>query len=89
MTWYSNGPRDRIFVKDYGYFSIGRNIRKMFCECSVRDFLIILKNLLQMNIKQQKATSDLICNNIAGKITKTSRVRSETIQSKTEKKITW
>ena len=32
MTWYSNGPRDRIFVKDYGYFSIGRNIRKMFCE---------------------------------------------------------
>ena len=41
-----------------------------------------------MNIKEQKATSDLICNNIAGKITKTSRVRSETIQSKTEKKIT-
>ena len=59
MSGYSFQPRDRIFVKDYGFLSsasnigrnIGRNISKNVSRNTVRQLLIMLNNLLQMHLK--------------------------------------
>ena len=54
---YSVPLRDQIFVKGYGFLSfaknIGRNIGKNISKnlSNNRDFLIMLKNLLQMHLK--------------------------------------
>ena len=59
MTRYSVQPRDRIFVKSYGFLSfaknmiknIGKNISKNLSGKYSRNFLIILSNLQQMHLK--------------------------------------
>ena len=56
---YSVQPRDRIFVKDYGFFSfakimgknIGKNISKNLNVNAVKNFLIMLNNLQQKHLK--------------------------------------
>ena len=59
MTHYSVQPRDRIFVKGYGFLSfaknmgrnISKNIRKNFSGESSQNFLITPNNLLLMHLK--------------------------------------
>ena len=59
MIRYSVQPRDRIFVKCYGFLSfpknmdksIGKNIsKKLSGKYSQKIFLILLTNLLEMNL---------------------------------------
>ena len=50
---YSIEPRDRIYVKEYGFFSFAKNMgkslsRKTFVKNMIKNFLILLKNLQQM-----------------------------------------
>ena len=49
MATYSVQPRDRIFVKGYGFSSsaknMGKNIGKSWLVNVVKNFLIMLKNL--------------------------------------------
>ena len=65
MQHYSVQPKNRIFVKGYGFLSfaenmgrnIGKNIKKPLVVNKVRKFLIMLNNLLKMHLKQlQKET---------------------------------
>ena len=57
MMLYSVQPRDQIFVKDYGFLSIGeymgKNNGKNICKNvnTAKGFLIMLNNLLQMHLK--------------------------------------
>ena len=52
---YSVQPRDRIFVKGYGFLSfaknISRNISKTLTGKFSQDLLDMLKNLQQMHLK--------------------------------------
>ena len=52
MTRYSVQPRDRIFVKGYGFLSfaknIGKSISKKLSSKSRQNFLIMVNNLQQM-----------------------------------------
>ena len=43
---YSNEPRDRINIKGYRFLSFAKNMGKILS--TVKDFLIVLKNLQQM-----------------------------------------
>ena len=45
---YSIEPRDRIYVKGYGFLSFAKNIGKSLSSKHGQNFLIVLKNLLQM-----------------------------------------
>ena len=59
MTRYSVQPRDRIFVKDYGFLSfnrnmdknVGKNISRNLSRKYSQKLLIMLNNLLQMYLK--------------------------------------
>ena len=57
MMLYSVQPRDQIFVKGYGFLSIGeymgKNNGKNICKNAntAKGFLIMLNNLLQMHLK--------------------------------------
>ena len=55
MTRYSVQPRNQLFAKGSGFLSfakiMGRNIGKNVSKYSVRKFLIMLNNLLQMQLK--------------------------------------
>ena len=87
MTQYSVQPRERVFVKGYGFFSFAKNMGKNISEnisknYIVRNFLIMLNNLPQMRLKllqleqfkkTAKVTGDLIGNKIANKITRASK----------------
>ena len=58
MTRYSVQPKDRIFVKGYGFLSfaknmgrnLGKNINKNFIN-AVTNFLIMLNNQVQILLK--------------------------------------
>ena len=89
MTHYSIEPRDRIFLKCYGFLSfakymsknIGKNISKNLSGKYSQRLLGHAKNLQQMQLKQvqkkfhktAEATDDLIHNKIADEITKVSK----------------
>ena len=45
---YSIEPRDRIYVKGYGFLSFAKNICENVSGGIVTNFLIVLKNLLLM-----------------------------------------
>ena len=55
MATYSVQPRDRVFVKGYGFSSfaknMGKNIGKSWLVNVVKTFLIMLKNLQQIHLK--------------------------------------
>ena len=91
MKRYSVQPRDRIFVKGYGFLSfaknvgrsVGKNISKILSGKYCQRRLDNAKNLLQMYLKllqneqfkkKTEETCDLICNTIADKITKISKI---------------
>ena len=44
---YSIEPRDRMYVKGYGFLSFAKNVGKSLINM-VKNFLIVLKNLQQM-----------------------------------------
>ena len=48
---YSVQPRDRIFVRAYGFLSFAKNIVVNKVVNTVKSFLIMLMNLLQMQLK--------------------------------------
>ena len=48
---YSVQPRDRIFVKVYGFLSFAKNISKTLTGKFSQDLLDMLKNLQQMHLK--------------------------------------
>ena len=45
---YSIEPRDRIYVKEYGFLSFAKNMGKSLSNKYVKNFLIVLKKLQQM-----------------------------------------
>ena len=45
---YSIEPRDRIYVKGYGFLSFAKNIGKNVSNNIVKNFLTVLKNLQQI-----------------------------------------
>ena len=45
---YSIEPRDRIYVKGYGFLSFAENMGKNYGNKYGQNFLIVLKNLQQM-----------------------------------------
>ena len=45
---YSIEPRDRIYVKGYGFLSVAKNMGKNLSNKYGRKILIVLKNLRQM-----------------------------------------
>ena len=61
MATYSVQPRDRIFVKRYGFSSsaknMGKNIGKSWLVNVVKNFLIMLKNLQQIHLKLHQKES--------------------------------
>ena len=77
---YSTEPRDRLYVKGYGLLSFANNMARNLSNM-VKNISIVLKNL-QKTIKTAskraipktaEATSDLIGNKIADKITSVSK----------------
>ena len=51
MTSYSVQPRDRVFVKGYGFLSFVRNFGKKICKDVIYAFKTVPKRVIQ---KQQK-----------------------------------
>ena len=49
---YSIEPRDRIYVKRYGFLSFAKNTGKSLSNKYGQKFLIVLKNLQQMQENQ-------------------------------------
>ena len=45
---HSVAPRDRIYAKGYGFLSFAKNMGKNFNNKYGQNFLIVLKNLQQM-----------------------------------------
>ena len=69
MRHYPVQPRDRIFVKGYGFLSFARNVGKNVSKNITKNlsrkysqnFLIMLNNLLQMHLKLlQKEQKQLV-----------------------------
>ena len=67
MMRYSIEQRVQIFIKDYGFLSFAKNVRKNIDKKpanTVKSFWIILNNLLQMHLKMlQKSNSKSSGNN--------------------------
>ena len=51
---YSIEPRNRIYVKGYGFLSFVKNIGKNLINKTVKNFLIVPKNLQPMQQKQHR-----------------------------------
>ena len=49
---HSIEPRDRIYVRGYGFLSFAKNMGKSLSNKYGQNFLIVLKNLQQMQLKQ-------------------------------------
>ena len=89
---YSYEPRDRIYVKGYGFLSfakkMGKNVsnkydQKLFdsAEKSATDAIKTASK--RANRKTVEATGDLIGNKLADKITSVSKKSSTELHSKT------
>ena len=61
---YSIEPRERRYVKGYGFSSLAINIGRNLSNNMIESLLILLKNLQQMHQKTAKATVDLVGNKI-------------------------
>ena len=51
---YSIEPRDRIYVKGYGFLSFAKNMGKILIKNTVKSVLIALKILHQAQQKQHR-----------------------------------
>ena len=49
---HSIEPRDRIYVRGYGFLSFAKNMGKSLSNKYGQNFLIVLQNLQQMQLKQ-------------------------------------
>ena len=78
---YSFEPRDRIYLKGYGFFSFAKNIgnkygKKLF-DTAKKSTTDVIKTASKRAIqKTAEATGDLIGNKIADKITSVSKKKS-------------
>ena len=79
---YSTEPRDRIYVKGYGFLSFAKNMGKNLSNKYGQKLLDIAKKSITDTIKTAskraikkpaEATGDLIGNKIADKITSVSK----------------
>ena len=97
MIRYSGQPRDRIFVKSYGFLSfarnIGKNISKNFGSKYSQKLLDQAKQSATDAFKTAviqktaEATGDLIGNKSADKITKVSKTAPQNNSETDEEKI--
>ena len=76
--WYSIEPRDRIYVKEYGFLSFVKNMYNKYSQKlldstkkSTADAIKIASK--RANQKTAEAADDLIGNKIADKITDVSK----------------
>ena len=83
---YSNEPRDRIYVKGYGFLSFAENMGKYLSNkygqklfnSAKKSTIDVIKTASKRAIqKTAKATGDLIGNKIADKITSVSNKKSK------------
>ena len=79
-TRYSIEPRDRIYVKGYGFLSFAKNMGKSLCNKYGQKVLDSAKKSISKRAIQKtaEATGDLIRNKIADKITRVSKKKSKT-----------
>ena len=78
---YSIEPRDRIYVKGYGFLSFAKNIGKnlsnkysqKLIDTAKKSTTDAIKTASKRAIQKTEATGDLICNKIADKITGISK----------------
>ena len=84
---YSIEPRERRYVKGYGFMSFAKNFSDKYSKSLMDKGIDVSKNLLKLLVKKTlkktaKATGDLIGNKIADKITSASKKsHNEEIQS--------
>ena len=90
---YSIEPRDRIYVKGYGFMSFAKNIGKNFSnkysqkiiDTAKKSATDAIKTALQRAIqKTAEATGDLVGNKIADKITSISKKSTKKLPTITE-----
>ena len=88
---YSIEPRDRRYVKGYGFLSFAKNIGKnisnkysqQLVDSSEKSATDSIKAASKSTIqKTAEATADLICNKIADKITSVSKKSPKDFHSK-------
>ena len=77
-TRYSIEPRDRIYVKGYGFLSFAKNMGKSLCNKYGQKVLDSAKKSISKRAIQKtaEATGDLIRNKIADKITRVSKKKN-------------
>ena len=78
---YSVEPRDRIYVKGYGFMSVAKSMSnkygKKIVDTTKKSATNAIKTASKRAIqKTTEATGDLICNKIANKITSVSNKKS-------------
>ena len=93
---YSNEPRDRIYVKRYGFLSFAKNMGKnlsnkygqKLLDSAKKSTTDALKTASRTAIrKTAEATGDLIGNKISDKITSVSKKSNENCQMIKQNKI--
>ena len=77
-TRSSTEPRDRIYVKGYGFLSFAKNMGKSLCNKYGQKILDSAKKSISKRAIQKtaEATGDLIRNKIADKITRVSKKKN-------------
>ena len=70
---YSIEPRDRVYVKGYGFMSFARSMSNKYGQKLVDT---AKKNLIIATQKTAEATGDLVGNKIADKVTSVSKKKS-------------
>ena len=87
---YSNEPRDRIYVKGYGFLSFAKNMGKYLSNkygqklfnSAKKSTIDVIKTASKRAIQETaKATGDLIGNKIADKITSVSKRSTKELQN--------
>ena len=84
MTCYSVQPRERVFVKDYGFLSfvknMCRNLSSVYSQKLIDHATDAFKTASKRSIqKTAEAFEDLIGNKIADKITRSSKTHHKII----------
>ena len=90
---YSVEPRDRIYVKGYGFLSFAKNMDKILSnkygqkhlDCAKKSTTDAIKTASKRAIqKSAEATGDLIGNKIADKITSASKKSAKELHNNDE-----
>ena len=83
---YSTEPRDRVYVKGYGFMSFARSMSnkygKKLVDTAKKSATDAIKTASKVVIqKTAEATGDLVGNKIADKITSVSKKSTKTLQT--------